>query len=511
MINSYVVVGGGTAGWLTACILAKKLSEYSDKTVTLIESPDIPPIGVGEGTVPSIRETLKMIGISETDLFSKCDATFKQSIKFESWLKPGADNSQHYYHHLFDFPFPFGESLSPLWQNLKQSGVDTPSFASLASIQEYQAELGRAPKRITDPEYTGISDYAYHFDALKFARLLKEHGTSNLGIRHVTDNVVTVNKKSDGSILNLNMQSGITLEFDFFVDCTGFKSVLLGDALEVPFIPKSDVILTDKALTIQVPNLSEDIPPYTISKAHRCGWIWDIALTSRRGVGFVYSSKHLSDDDAINEFGNYLGMKLNADDVRVVDMRIGFREKFWYKNCVAIGLSQGFIEPLEATAILLSDFSANLFCNKLPQAHDDLEVLSERFNERVSSAWNSVVDFVKLHYCISDRDDSQFWLDNRNDSTIPDSLLEKLALWKLHGPTKDDFTNNFEVFRLENYLYVLLGMEYSAKYNPVSENQLKRLQEQAERVKSTAEQVAQQTQKQLKVIEAIKQYGLSKC
>lgn len=505
LINNYVVVGGGTAGWITASLLAKKLSEDACKTVTLIESPNIPIIGVGEGTVPSIRQSLIRIGISESDLITKCDATFKQSIKFVNWMDKSSHRNCNFYHHLFDYPFPFGDNLVSYWHN-KQ----TSSFAEMVSIQQHLAELNLSPKTITDPEFSGISDYAYHFDAYKFAQLLKQNAVEKLGVRYISDDVIDVVGCEESGIRSLMLKNKGQVTFDFYVDCSGFSSLMLGRKLNVPFQDKSGIIFSNKALTVQVPNLENEIPPFTVSTAHQAGWIWDIALSTRRGIGLVYCDRYMSESRAFEKLENYIGKSLDSNLVRNIDMKIGFREKAWHKNCVAIGLSQGFVEPLEATAILLSDFSANLFCNKLPECESDIETLANYFNQRVIYAWERVIDFVKLHYCISNRSDSDFWIDNRDATSIPTSLADKLALWQRNYPSKDDFFSKFEVFDLENYLYILTGMNFPFKRGDIAEDKLIDYEAQVQQVLRIYHQYKNKMPKQRELIRKVFENGFSK-
>ncbi|TMO59806.1 tryptophan 7-halogenase [Pseudoalteromonas aurantia] len=501
-INRYVVVGGGTAGWISASLLAKKLKGDPTKTVTIIESPNIPIIGVGEGTVPSIRETLRKIGISERDLFVHCDATFKQSIKFTNWLDNSIHGKYNSYHHLFDYPFPFGDNLCPYWHNDQSS-----DFAEMVSIQQHTAESMRAPKDMVHREFEGVSDYAYHFDAHKFAVLLKRNAIDNLGIEYIQDNVTDVRLGTENLIEAIVLEQCGDKNFDFYVDCSGFSSILLGGSLEIPFIDKKDVIFSNRALTVQVPEEESVIPPYTISTAHKAGWVWDIALSRRRGVGFVFSDHFMAQDQAYQKLERYVGRSLDSLNVRAIKMKIGHRKKAWHKNCVAIGLSQGFVEPLEATAILISDFSANFLCNKLPHNTSELPVLEKRFNNAVIYTWERVIDFVKLHYCISDRQDSDFWIENRNTNSIPDSLLEKLSLWKHSYPTKDDFFSKFEVFDIENYLYILCGMKYGFTKRLLDPQAMDRYGEQVVKVLMAAKEQQKLLPDQRALLKKLKLHG----
>lgn len=459
-IEKIVIVGGGTAGWLAANHLGKQFKNNPNVSITLIESPDIPPIGVGEGTVPNIRKTLAGFGISETEFIRRCDVTFKQSIKFANWMDKSNYGENNYFHHLFDVPSKFGEDLSAHWFN---TGKKQP-YADMVSPQHNACELNKAPKSITTPEYQGALGYAYHLNAAKFAVLLSENAISKYGVKHVKANVDNALLNEEGDISVLVTKELGELAFDFYIDCTGFQSLLIDKVLKVPFVSKAKELLVNKAIVVQVPTeKNAEIPPYTLATAHQAGWIWDIALTNRRGVGFVYSSKHMDDAVAETKLDKYLGGKLHELNYRTIPMKVGHREKFWHKNCVVLGLAQGFLEPLEASSILLTDFAAGFLAERFPKSKADMGALEKRFNHVMGYAWDRVVDFVKLHYCISDRSDSSFWLDNKKENTIPDTLKERLNLWQQFIPQKEDFFSKFEVFDYDNYLYLLYGMHYQTK------------------------------------------------
>ncbi|WP_046003725.1 tryptophan halogenase family protein [Pseudoalteromonas rubra] len=506
-IKKYVVVGGGTAGWLSANLLAAQLKDMPTHSVTLIESPTIPIIGVGEGTVPSIRKTLQKIGLPETTLFQECDATFKQSIKFVNWLDKHRHGQNNAYHHLFDYPFPFGENLADYW--LAEGKGE--HFADMVSFQGMCCDEHKAPKLITHPEYQGVSDYAYHFDAHKFAGVLAKHAKETFGVEHIRANVTNLKQSVCGNIEQLVLDNGAVVDLDMVIDCSGFSSYILGQQLAVPFISKSDQLFINRALTVQVPYTSEvSLPPYTISTAHQYGWIWDIGLTTRRGVGLVYDDSLINKEIAYAKLARYLGCDPEQYTVRDIPMPVGVREKVWVNNCVAIGLSQGFVEPLEATAILLADFSANLLCNKLPRFADELPAIATQFNERVAHAWLRVLDFVKLHYCISDRQDSEFWRKNRSADSIPDSLKQRLELWRYAPPGGDDFMTKFEVFDVENYLYVLYGMKYGTRSKALSEAEIMRLSQQVAQVREVALQQCQSLPSHNQLLALIQRHGMHK-
>ncbi|MGL5359816.1 MAG: tryptophan halogenase family protein, partial [Shewanella sp.] len=421
----------------------------------LIESPDIPIIGVGEGTVPSIRQSLQSFGISETDFIKSCDVTFKQSIKFVNWRDKHTHGEGNFYHHLFDKPNPVnGELLAQL--------ICEPNthFADMVSLQHALCESHKAPKLITTPEYAGAAGYAYHLNAAKFAKLLAKNAIERFNVEHIHATVTDVTLAHDGAIDQLLTDKG-PLSFDFYIDCSGFESILLAKQLKVPFIDKSHQLFIDTAIVAQIPTEPESsIAPFTLATAHQAGWIWDIALTERRGTGFVYSSRHMNHEQAAKKFDRYLGGKLASVAHRQIPMKVGYRQQFWAKNCVALGLAQGFLEPIEATSILLTDFSARYLAERFPFDKTQLEYLAQRFNETVANAWERVVEFAKLHYCLSDRVDSPFWRDNQRPETIPEKLQQRLALWQRFIPIAEDFPSKFEVFNLDNYLYVLYGMGY---------------------------------------------------
>ncbi|MGS0690909.1 tryptophan halogenase family protein [Shewanella sp. 30m-9] len=503
-IKRIAIVGGGTAGWLAANHLGKAALSNQHLSVTLIESPDIPTIGVGEGTVPAIRQSLNSFGISEAEFIRRCDVTFKQSIKFVNWLDKNSHGEENFYHHLFDMPAAMGEALTAQWLSKKDR-----AYAGTISPQHAVCEAYKAPKAITDPEYSGRLGYAYHLNAAKFAELLGENATERFGVEHIRANVKQVVLGEEGEIKSLVTDTSGTLDFDFYIDCSGFASLLIDGSLKVPFISKAEELFVDKAVVVQVATASDDIiPPFTVSTAHQAGWIWDIALSNRRGVGFVYCSKYMDDATAVSKLDKYLGGKLSEHQHRVIPMTVGYRERSWEKNCVALGLAQGFLEPLEATSILLTDFAAGLLASRFPTSTEQLPVLKQRFNHVMEYAWERVVDFIKLHYCLSDRADSQFWIDNRCPATMSDTLKNRLALWQDFVPNREDFFSKFEVFDLENYLYVLYGMHYTTEVNQ-DKSELNNSSYQ-QRLDEVSAQLISVLPEHRELLEKIKRYGLQR-
>lgn len=461
-LRSVVIVGGGTAGWITAGTIAAKhhaASEFGVK-VTLIESPDIKPIGVGEGTWPTMRGTLRRMGISETDFLRECDAAFKQGAKFAKWVD---GSEQDFYYHPLVLPAGFLQgNMAPYWQQHNHG----KSFSEAVCYQEALCEKSLAPKAMTTPEYEAVANYAYHLNAGKFSEFLKRHCLNNLGVTYVSDNVTRINPADNGDIASVSTEAHGDIPGDLFVDCTGFRSLLLGEHYQVPFIDRSDVLFIDTALAVQAPYPEEnsEIASHTISTAQEAGWIWEIGLQSRRGVGHVYASRYTSDEKAEETLFRYLETSLGKAAYNLTARKIpivaGHREVFWKNNCVAVGLSSGFLEPLESSALVLVELSADMIADQLPRCREVMDTIARRFNETFRYNWDRIIDFLKLHYILSQRTDNDFWIDNRDPATIPESLQELMNLWRYQHPWDHDFTTRCEVFPAASYQYVLYGMGF---------------------------------------------------
>lgn len=473
-IKKVAILGGGTAGWLAANHLGLEVGRDSEVEITLIESPDIPPIGVGEGTVPNIRASLKELGISELDLISRCHTTFKMGVKFSGWMDAQKHGLDHFYYNPFGGPFPSGFDVTHYWLNNRSS----LALSELSNVH-HLAELNRCPKLKSSPPYSGPAHYAYHFDAGKFSELLADNAKEKFPVRHIHETVSRVLMNDDGSIKGFGYASGAEEEFDFYIDCTGFAALLIDKALGVPFVDKSSQILTDTALVYQVPTQETDeLQPYTSATAHKAGWIWDIPLTHRRGTGFVYSSSHMDETEALKTFSGYLGKDMENENVREkirkVPMKVGYRKNFWEKNCVALGLAQGFVEPLEATSIMVTDFTASMIAKHFPREREDIPLLSKHCNSWVEYIWERTIDFIQLHYCISDRRDSDFWVDCTENAPVSALLSERLERWKLAPPKRTDFFSTVDLFSQESFMYVLYGMNYPTRPPALSRAEIPR-------------------------------------
>lgn len=457
-IKKIAIVGGGTAGWLSAGVIAAhhQSDDENGLQVVLVESSDIPTVGVGEGTWPTMKNTIRKIGIKESDLFEKCHAAFKQGGKFVDWVHGNGD----FYYHPFTVPLGYGRlDLAPYVSDIEE-------FAVESNFQHHVCEAGLAPRTMAEKEYSGQCNYAYHLDAGAFADLLKQHCIAKLGVEHVIGTVDGAELASDGSIKSISLGDAGSLSADLFVDCTGFRSLLLGEELGVEFLPKDDILFNDSALALHVPYEAEDDPiaTHTIATGQNAGWIWDIGLPSRRGVGHVYSSEYLSDDEAAANLTKYVGAKPGALEPRKIGFNSGHRAKFWHKNCVAVGMSAGFVEPLEATAIMLVEISARYIAENLPPDTDIMRITAKRFNQQMDYRWSRIIDFLKLHYMLTKRPEP-YWQAHLDESTIPESLKEDLAIWGCRGPISADFDAAIELFPAASYQYVMYGMGFKPDFN----------------------------------------------
>jgi glycine/D-amino acid oxidase-like deaminating enzyme len=467
MVKRVLIVGGGTDGWITAGYLARTLGGQLPDSVriTLVESKDIGTLGFSEGTVPTIRQTLRRIGVDETSLVRECNTSFKQGAKFVHWRYPPGRRLPDHYLHCFQVTHaPTGLDLLPYWllgvagHNINWDEVSTP--------QKRVADSYRAPKLIDHPNYEAPLNYAYHFDTLKLAAFLRKQSVA-AGVQHVLDTVDAVNLAEDGSIRSVTTRAHGELHADLFIDCTGFRAQLIGATLGVPYTSCRSVLFCDTALAMEVPYERPDAPiaSCTIATAHESGWIWGIGLDSHRGIGNVYSSDHMDDARAEQILRDYGGRAARGLKARKMRFEAGYREINWKKNCVAIGASSGFFEPLEATRILFTEVAAIMLSNLFPWG-GDLEMAAKQYNRIMRRRYERALDFIKLHYCISERRDSRFWLDNVDSASIPESLQELLRMWQHRPPGAIDIDQNVDLFEESSWQYVLYGMGYETDVQP---------------------------------------------
>lgn len=468
-----MVLGGGSAGWITAALLAAELggSREGALSISVIESPDTPAIGVGEGTWPSMRDTLQRIGLRETDLVRECDAAFKQGSCFEGWVhgQPGDR-----YYHPFTLPHGYGEvDLVAGWLH----GEAGSSFAETVSAQPHICNAHLAPKQATTPEFAAVANYGYHFDAVKIGLLLRRHAVDRLGVHHISDEVTEVLSYASGDIAALRTRSHGDIHGDLFIDCSGMASLLLGKHFGIAMQSQQHVLFNDSALAMQVPHAHDSVPlaSVTVATAHAEGWTWDIALPTRRGVGMVYSSAHTTADAAETALRNYIqrsGGPADLPAARRIGFTPGYRERFWHRNCVAVGLSAGFIEPLEASALALVELSAAMIRDEMPANRGDMDLVAKRFNDAFGYRWSRIIDFLKLHYVLSQRTDSDYWREHRTAESQSERLQELLQLWQHRAPYRNDLFRVDEVFPAASYQYVLYGMAFRPDLGPARPDRL---------------------------------------
>ncbi|HUG46543.1 MAG TPA: tryptophan halogenase family protein [Sphingomicrobium sp.] len=419
-----IIVGGGTAGWMTAAALAKLLPRRC--SVHLVESEEIGIVGVGEATLPHIRAFNERIGIAEAEFMATTRATFKLGIDFENWGRIG----DRYLH-----PFgTFGRGQSDMgfhqyWLRMRHEGVSVPDLENY-SMACMMARLNRFDLPATDPAAIASTfNYAYQFDATLFAPFLRAHA-EKFGARRTEGRIVDVELNVEsGNIESVLLQSGERISGDLFIDCSGFASLLIGKALDEPFQDWSRWLPADRAAAMPC-RTETPVTPYTTASAMEAGWRWRIPLQHRTGNGYVYSSAFLSDDEACEKIAAAVEGEPIAPP-RVLRFRAGRRERSWVKNCIAIGLAGGFLEPLESTSIYLIQAAITSLLELLPErqiADSD----RDEFNRVVDLEYDRIRDFLILHYHATERDDSEFWNYVRT-MEIPDSLAEKLELFRRRG------------------------------------------------------------------------------
>ena len=471
MAKSVVIVGGGTAGWMTAAYLKKAAPSVS---VTLIESANIRSVGVGEATFSTIKLFFDFLGLEEQDWMPSCKATYKLAIKFANWRLDGA----HFYHPFQRYETVDGYNMAEWWLKLKQDeeAFDYACFTipemcdkKLSpryfdgrvfddKVQDYFAG-GRRPKNSFLSDHKVQYPYAYQFDASLLAEYLKGYATRR-GVKHVSDEVNEVKLREDGGIDHVVTQGHGAIHGELFVDCTGFRGLLINQALQEPFISFADSLLCDSAIALQVPRdiESDGIEPYTTATAMNHGWVWNIPLYGRIGTGYVYSSEFTSKDEAELEFRNYLGPAAEGVRANHIKMRIGRCRNSWVKNCVAIGLSSGFVEPLESTGIFFIQHGIEELVSHLPGATIDEEMVRS-YNRVVAEGIDGVRDFLTLHYCTTERMDTEFWRAVKQVE-VSDDLKERLDIWKSRLPNAKNINPTYHGFESYSYSSMLLGLNY---------------------------------------------------
>nr|WP_281365970.1 tryptophan halogenase family protein [Halovulum dunhuangense] len=446
-----MIVGGGSSGWITAATFLQRLNAggHPPVAISLIESPTTPRIGVGEATIPTIRNLLKGVGLSEAAFLRGCEATFKHAIRFDDWAGPGS-RTLH----------PFHRHQSPLLDGALGAWLAGPRarpFDDLVSLQGDLIDRNLAPRGLSDPDYGGAIPYAYHMDAEMFGDLLAAHCAAR-GVTHLRGHVTQVARREDGSVSALRLEDGRLIEADLYVDCTGFRALLAPD--QTDWIDQSDHLLCDRAVAMRVPNAEGAVPlPFTRARALSAGWCWDIGLQSRRGRGYVFSSRFLSDEAAESELRADEGPGCAGIPARIVRFRVGRRAAPWVGNVVCIGLSAGFLEPLESTGLFLSDFAARALCEFFPRGADPAAMagLAWRHNQLMGELHDTILDFILFHYAVAGRRDTEFWRQAGDPARLTPQLAGLMEVWRSRPPSFADFSQRFAPFSHQNYEFILAG------------------------------------------------------
>jgi tryptophan halogenase len=456
-MKKLVIAGGGSSGWMCALFL-NKVYNQNNKTIdiTVIESKDIDIIGVGEATVPTIRGFFQAIGVDESELIRETSATYKTGIKFNHWMKPDKSGKSHSYLHPFE-------------QQLLENRFDLPScwafkghqfggYSESVSVTSELIKYNHSPKGIQSQAYQGVVPYGYHLDARLLGKYLRKKALAQ-GVNHIEAKIEKINHK-DSIIESLETEVLGSIEGDFFIDCTGFRALLISELENDNWRSYADELLCDKAVAIQIPfDATQTANAYTTATALSNGWAWNIGLKDRQGCGYVYSSKNITSSEAEAELRSHIQCG-DEHIARHLDMNIGVRKKHWIGNCLAVGLSAGFIEPLESTGLHLISLSARLFASHF-SSFDVVQEVKDSYNNLLNGIFDDLKEFIALHYVLSDRDDTEFWVNASKAAENCPRLMARLTLWKhkvcddfdLHGDTT-------QLFRDVNYKFILFGMKY---------------------------------------------------
>ncbi|TNE65841.1 MAG: tryptophan 7-halogenase [Alphaproteobacteria bacterium] len=456
-ISKVVIVGGGTAGWMSASLLVKLLGNTVD--ITLVESDDIGTVGVGEATIPPIQIFNNVLGLNEDDFMRQTQATFKLGIQFENWGRIG----DKYMHAFGAIGRPLG--LVPFhhhWLRAKAAGQvpDLWDFSFNYKVAKSD-RFDRLP-RIPNSPLEGTV-HAFHFDAGLYARYLRA-GSQQAGVKRIEGRIIHTSLNAEsGFIEAVRLEDGKEVAGDLFIDCSGFRALLIGDALGVGYEDWTHWLPCDRAVAVPAENGART-RPYTQSIAHSAGWQWRIPLQHRAGNGHVFSSAHMSEDEATSVLmGNLEGAPLA--EPRTLRFRTGRRARSWYRNCVAIGLSSGFMEPLESTSIHLIQTGIVRLAQMFPAAGSDACTIAE-YNAQLAFEYERIRDFIILHYKATERSDTAFWRQCR-DMEVPESLKHRMALFEATGRI---FRDNNELFAEVAWLQVMLGQGIVPRdYQPLAD------------------------------------------
>lgn len=473
-IKNVVILGGGTAGWMAAAYLGKALQQTVK--ITVLEAPTVPRIGVGEATVPNFqRVVFDYLGIPEDEWMRECNAGFKIAVKFINWRTPGIGcpaprnwegRPDQFYHPFGLLPQSEQIPLSHFWARKRINGETSEPFDYACFAESAMMDAKKAPRL---PDGERATYYAWHIDAQLLADFLRRFATERQGVVHVQDEMVEARQDEHGFLTTLVTKKGQVLDGDLFIDCSGFRGLLINKAMDEPFIDMSDHLINDRAVATALAHDDETygVEPYTSSIAMDSGWAWRIPMLGRFGTGYVYSSAFASQDEATRDFCRLWDLDPDEAKLNHLRFRVGRNRRAWVKNCVSIGLSSCFLEPLESTGIYFIYAAIYQLAKHFPDSRFD-PVLSDQFNRQIENLFDESRDFLQAHFYYSPRTDTPFWQTNK-ELHMTDSILEKVAMYKSGIPVNPPLTdegNYYANFEAEfnnfwtngSYYSVLTGM-----------------------------------------------------
>jgi tryptophan halogenase len=455
-ISRVAILGGGTAGWMTAAYLSKALQ--GTVKITVLEAPSIPRIGVGEATVPNLHRTFfQYLGIPEEEWMRECNASYKMAVRFINWRTGGKGQSaarklhdgraDHFYHPFGLLPDCDQTPLSHYWFKERYEGVTDEPYDYACFREPPLMDAKRAPRKL---DGTPTTRYAWHFDAHLVADFLRRFSTEKQGVLHIQDEMTGAERDERGYITKLRLRSGSQLEADLFVDCSGFRGLLINQVMEEPFIDMSDHLLCNRAVATAVPHddARHGVEPYTSAIAMSSGWTWKIPMLGRFGTGYVYSSDFTSQDEATQEFCDLWGLDPEKTSFNHVSFRVGRNRRTWTKNVVSIGLSSCFLEPLESTGIYFITAAIYQLAKHFPDKTFN-QVLIDNFNHEINVMFDDTRDFIQAHFHYAPRADTAFWRANK-DLVLSAGIQEKIAAYRaglpINAPTTEEsnYYGNFE-------------------------------------------------------------------
>jgi tryptophan 6-halogenase len=481
-IKDIVILGGGSAGWMSACYLSTYLQ--GSVRITVLEAPAIPKIGVGEATIPNLQRVFfDQLGLDEDEWMPECNASFKMGIKYINWRSGGSaaasprniNGRTDYFYHLFGLlpehdQFP----LSHYWLLKRRASLTDQEFDYACFKEPPILDANLAPRWLDGRRATS---YAWHFDAHLVADYLRRIATKRLGIQHVEAEMQEVLLDEHGLITALRTKDGRTLAGDFFVDCSGFRGLLINKVMGEPFIDMSNYLLCDSAVAASIPHDDEKhgVEPFTSAIAMNSGWTWRIPMLGRFGSGYVYSSQFAKQDEATEDFCKLWGLDPTQAELNQIRFRVGRNRRAWVKNCVGIGLSSCFLEPLESTGLYFIYGALYHLAKHFPDKQFN-PALSDGFNREIETMFDDSRDFIQIHYYFSPRVDTAFWKANK-ELHLSDSIMAKIELYRAGMPINQPVTDvgtyygNFEAeFRNfwtnGSYFCILAGLGLVPEYPP---------------------------------------------